>query len=259
MPGKPFSVEEMLAELDSPSLQKERLSSTFPDARMLFREELVNCRVNRRLFDRIKRVLQITTEAGFILSFFNRVKSKKHVASPKDPVKRRLALKSFLTKIEAVRPIVERLSSKAKRQGLTARLALHPLYLSSIAYFPTLVFSDPKGDLFWTSFEPTGKSLTIMHIQGLKCREGIGEVNHKKLARLQKALKGMGYGRLRDGLFKDLCNAGRGKFEKVHYLHPSRDRGFTIKPHLFYALARRQKMKRTATRATKVLPKKRKV
>jgi len=255
MPAKSLSVKNLLAELDSPSVQKERLDSTFPHARALFKEELVKCRVNRRLFDRIKKALEITTEAGFILNFFNRLKSKKHVALSENPAKRQLALKRYLAKIEVVRPIVEKLSSKARKHGLTARLALHPLYLSSFHYFPTLVFSDPAGEVFWARFEATGKSLTVNHIQGLKCRKGAGEVDNQKLARVRKALEGMGYKRLRDGLFRDLCRASTGRFEKVHYLNPSKDPSFQIEPDLFYALARRQKMKRTKTKITKELPK----
>lgn len=258
MPAKIFSVEEMLEGLESASVMKERAHAIDrDDLRELFTEEFSNCRINRRLFERIKRALQITTDAAFVLSFFNRVEGKNK-ALFRDPAKRQLALKRFLGKIEAVRPIVERLASKAKRQGLAARLEVQPLYLSSTAYFPTLVFSDAKGAVFWASFEPTGKSLSIKHIQGLKCRKGLGKIDHKKLERVEKALGRMGYKRLRDGLFNDICSASKGRFEKVHYLHPSRDLTFQIEPNLFHALARRQKLKKTKAKATKTLPKRRK-
>ncbi len=259
MPGKPFSVNEMLAELDSLPLLRENASNALGDAREIFKEELAKCRVNKALFERIKKALEITTYDGFIFSFYTRVEGSSKSVVFKDPVKRQLALKRYLKKIEAIRPIFERLSSKARKRGLTARLGIYPLYLSFSNPFPTLVFSDAKGALFWTTVEPTGKSLTVKHIQGLKYTNALGRINLQKLTRFQTALAEMGYSRLRDGLFQELCNLGKGRFEKVHYLHPSNDPTFSIKPGIFYALARRQRMKRTKTRATKVLPKKRKI
>jgi len=254
MPAKPLSINELRAEFDKLSLLREKPSRGLPDIRNFFNAELINCRVNRILFERIKRALEITTAEGVILPHIYTVAGANR-SSFKDPVKRQQALKRFLSKIEAVRPIVEKLSSKAKEHGLTARLAIHPYHLAMPHPFPTLVFSDAKGEVFWADFKPTGKSLTVNHIQGLKCRKDSGEVDNQKLARVKSALERMGYDRLRDGLFRDLCRASTGRFERVHYLNPSKDPSFQIKPGLFYAFARRQKMKRTKTRATKDLPK----
>ena len=223
-------------------------SEVSADTKRRFEAEFKCFTPSHQTIARIRKALEIVSPNGFIFAFQSRLAGDRNIV-PRN-ADRAGVMQRFLVKIEAARPVVEVLVKKAKEKGLSARLERNP-FLTSIQ-FPTLIFRDKIGGLFWVNFEPTGRSLTIRHIQGMKCKTKNRE-DPRKLARLQSALKAMGYKRLRDGMFEDICTASKGRFGKVHYQHPSKDWAFTGDSAIFFALARRRGLKRTSTRATRVL------
>ena len=213
-----------------------------------FREHLTPMLGSEKMFERIKSALELVGARGFIYGFMVSAHGEWFERKSKNPTR---SMRTYLGKIEAVRPIVNVLTAKAKKAGLTARLGLNPFVLTE--RFPTLKFRDSKGDVFWASFEPRGKTVTVKYIQGLGSRRHDGTVDQAIKRRVEQAIGAMGYKRLRDGLFEDICTASHGKFGKVEYLHPSHDKHYKGSGGEFYALARRKKLVKTPTRAIRHL------
>ncbi|MFH1391038.1 MAG: hypothetical protein ABIH20_01870 [Candidatus Diapherotrites archaeon] len=199
--------------------------------------------------NRIKRALEICDAGGFAFSLYSRLRGDN--SSIPEGVNGDLVLTTFLGKLEQVRLVAEGIMNKARKAGLNVKFGR----LSFLAHqpFPALIVGDAKGKLFWTVLEPEGKSLEVRYIQGIECRKLNKEPDNAMLFRLQEALKSMGYPKLRDGVFNDICGLSRGRFNQVHYTSPRADRSFHADHGPFHALVRRLGLTKTPRRATRVL------
>lgn len=184
-----------------------------------------------------------------------RYREKKEIGTV--PFKLR-GMNVLLRRFEAVEPITLPLIRKAKKAGLTAGFDFHPLLGKGDWSFPTLVFRDKAGPVFWTRVETKGKEVTVGFIHSMKCNyEGTRDPN--AFARLERAKNAMGYGQVRDGMFRDICRAARGRFSAVHITNPRVYPQDTImvgvkRPQLFPAFdsfAQRQKLTVTKRRGTR--------
>jgi len=75
------------------------------------------------------------------------------------------AMSALLRRFESIEPITLPLLRKAKKANLRAKFDYHPLLGKGEWSYPTLVFSDKEGPVFWTRIEPKGKEVVVGFIQ----------------------------------------------------------------------------------------------
>lgn len=229
MPGK-NKLESQLARLKKISMDEDSFGR--------FESELLKSNISERSFEKIILALEYVSPQGFVYA----LQSRDPYFEIKEPVKRRALINKFLKDLELAKPVVEKISTKARKKGLVSRLERHPLF--SLYPFPTLVFRDSKGPVFWACFRPEGKKIVIESLQGLNSQK-----DRQTLGRIQRAVKRMGYDRLRDGLFNEISNAAKGTFKEVIIMDPITDIHYRGDKGTYHALVRRLKLKKEPVRA----------
>jgi hypothetical protein len=213
-----------------------------------FRRELGKGNFSEVTFQRIIRTLEITSPKGFIKAFQFRL--AKGTYSVPDVANRSLEMAKYLNKIEAIRPVVERMARNALAHGLTARLESHPVYMDD--KFPTLVFRNGTEWLFSATFEPKGETIEVHHIQGANCENSQGIKDEAKLAEIRNAMRSLDFADLRVGMFDLISTAAKGLFKRVYILRPTKKHDFGPEG-IFFGLAKRASLRRTNTRASRDL------